>query len=327
MTADLNAEGAFRRRPGPFGPARILLPEGQKIETISHLESTASALERLSDTHYSQLPVVDSRNHVIGVFSWQSFGKRMGEIYSLKLDLSDLSVGNTDLEKPRFISPDTYIDTETDWKEIDYVLVGSPDHLLGVLTLSDIHARLNDFAEAFVLVFEIEHEIRDILRDVYSEDELEEVLRRLSQGSTEPEAHAADNLHHLIAGDPPLLTDEEVVKPIRKAMHLLRKASQPRRLDGLADFTFAQYRTVIFDQTEWPRFADVFNAPRELVQMDFVSINELRNIVFHFRRGITAQDTDRLRRFRDRRRSDRELYNARLSERNEMPHPSAVRPR
>jgi len=40
---------------------------------------------------------------------------------------------------------------------------------------------------------------------------------------------------------------------------------------------------------------------------DFVDINELRNVVFHFRRAITPKDTDRLRRFRDKLSYDRKL--------------------
>ena len=47
---------------------------------------------------------------------------------------------------------------------------------------------------------------------------------------------------------------------------------------------------------------------RELVNANFSEVNELRNIVLHFRRGITPKDTDRLRRFCDRLRYDRELY-------------------
>ena len=39
--------------------------------------------------------------------------------------------------------------------------------------------------------------------------------------------------------------------------------------------------------------------------------SKLRNIVFHFRRGITPRDADRLRRFRDKFRYNRDLYNAR----------------
>ena len=47
---------------------------------------------------------------------------------------------------------------------------------------------------------------------------------------------------------------------------------------------------------------------RELVDADFADVNELRNTVFHFRRGITPKDTDRLRRFRDKLRYNRELH-------------------
>ena len=41
---------------------------------------------------------------------------------------------------------------------------------------------------------------------------------------------------------------------------------------------------------------------------NFDWVRRKRNVVFHFRRGITPKDTDRLRRFRERLRYDRELY-------------------
>lgn len=49
---------------------------------------------------------------------------------------------------------------------------------------------------------------------------------------------------------------------------------------------------------------DAFELHRHVV----ATINDLRNIVFHFRRGVTPRDTDRLRRFRDKLRYNRELY-------------------
>ena len=72
----------------------------------------------------------------------------------------------------------------------------------------------------------------------------------------------------------------------------------------------AQYREVIFNKDNWTRFEAVFDSPRDLLNMDFEKINDLRNIVFHFRRGITPRDTDRLRRFRDKLRYNRDLYSA-----------------
>lgn len=300
-----------RRRPGPFGPARILLPEGQVVQTIRDVEPVASALERLADSGYDQLPVLDSSSRVVGVFSWKSFGRRLSEIYSLDVDFASLSVVHTELDQPQYLAPDTYVDTETDWKETDYALVGSPDNLFGVLTLTDIYGRLNDFAEAFVLIFEIEHEIRDLFRDLYSSEELLLLMKELSDSSDEPESRAAEALQRLTEGDCAADVPPAAAKTISYAIGQMTKAARlkarSRTVKELEDFSFAQYGHVIFDADHWPRFDPVFNQPREILQLDFNAINELRNAVFHFRRGIGPRDTDRLRRFRDRLRYDREL--------------------
>jgi CBS domain-containing protein len=300
-----------QKRPGPFGPAIALLPENQKIETILVTEPTADALERLAESGFSQLPVVDIHGHVHGVFSWQSFGRRMSEIHSLGIDLATLPVHETDMEKPRFISPDTFIDTGADWKEVDYVLVGDTDQLLGILTLSDIYGRLNDFAEAFVLLYEIEHEIRDLFRDLYSPSDLAELMTDLSDASDEPESKATTALQQLLDAHASALSDPGIAKLINFAIGQMNRAARQRArsraVRELEDFTFAQYGHVIFDTDHWPRFDPIFRQSREILQLDFARINDLRNIVFHFRRSIGPRDTDRLRRFRDKLRYDRSV--------------------
>jgi hypothetical protein len=137
---------------------------------------------------------------------------------------------------------------------------------MGILCIADVFGRLNDFAEAFVLLYEIEHEIRDLIHDIADEK----------------------NLVEMIGG-----------------MHLPPNARPPEKLE---DFTFNQYKMLICGKSNWLLFEPVFDTMRELVDVDFNDINELRNIVFHFRRGITPKDTDRLRRFRDKLRYDRELF-------------------
>jgi len=52
---------------------------------------------------------------------------------------------------------------------------------------------------------------------------------------------------------------------------------------------------------------------RELVDSDFGEVADLRNAIVQFRRQITPRETDRLRRFRDKLRYDRELYARELS--------------
>jgi hypothetical protein len=299
-------------RPGPFGPASALIPENQRLETIPADDSTANALERLADSDFSQLPVVDIRGRVEGVFSWQSFGRRMSELHGLHIDFAGWAVRDTDLERPRFIAADSYIDTAADWKAIDYALVGDPDHVLGILTLADIWGRLNDFAESFVLIAEIEQDIRDTFRELFPGTELREVMAALSDASGEPEALAARTLDEVLRNEAIAGIDPGVAKQLQIArgqmLKLAKQRSRSRLVETLEDFSFGQYREVVFNSVHWERFRVVFCQTREIVMADFEQVNILRNDVFHFRRKIGPRDTDRLRRFRDKIRYNRSLW-------------------
>jgi len=266
------------RRPGPFGPAWALLPNEQQPLVIDEDTPTNDAIERMVDNNFSQLPIQNDQSQIIGVFTWKSFSQRACELRNVRASIKpiELPVRET-MEPARFIDPGMYIDTETDWGDIDYVLIGDDQNLLGVLCIADVFGRLNDFAESFVLLYEIEHEIRDLIRDVANDEILEELI---------------------------------------ETMQLPPNSPRPRELD---EFTFRQYRSLICSKSNWPMFEPIFNTERELIDTDFFSINDLRNIVFHFRRSITPKDTDRLRRFLIKRRHDRELYSRReLSTRLEV---------
>lgn len=254
-----------QQRPGPFGPAWALLPKDQQPLVLEGSTLASDAIERLVDNGFSQIPVKDGSERIIGVFSWKSFGKRVADLHATKIKPTELPIREA-MEPARFIHPEVYIDTETDWGDIDHVLVGAEDDLLGILCVADVFGRLNDFAEAFVLLYEIEHEIRDLICDVCDQGTIERMIADLTL--------------------PP----------------------NARRPSSLEEFTFNQYSLLICSKSNWQTFNPLFDTMRELVNADFAEVNELRNIVFHFRRGITPKDTDRLRRFRDRLRYDRELY-------------------
>lgn len=265
IEADVQVPAKYKRRPGPFGPAWALLPKDQQPLSLDDRTLASDAIERMVDHGFSQVPVTNRDGRIIGVFSWQSFGKRVTDLRASKVKATELPIREA-MEPARFIGREVYIDTETDWNSIDYVLVGADDNLVGILCIADVFGRLNDFAEAFVLLYEIEHEIRDLILDAVGESGLPELVGR---------------------------------------MHMPPNSTPP---ESLEEFTFSQYKSLICTKSNWPTFEPVFDTVRELVDADFGEVNELRNIVFHFRRGITPKDTDRLRRFRDRLRYDRELF-------------------
>lgn len=261
-----NQPTGHTKRPGPFGPAWALIPRDQQVLTIDADKPAHEAVDRMIDNRFSQLPVTDDQSRIIGVFTWASFGSRAADFRGqVKMNAADMPVRDF-METPRFIDPQVYIDTETDWGNIDYVLVGDPGDLLGILCIADVLARLNDFAEAFVLIYEIEHEIRDLIGELVDDTELKVLI---------------DNMNI---------------------------PAQARRPESLVDFTFDQYRSLMCSKSTWPKFEPLFQTKREVVNNDLEDITKLRNVVFHFRRGITNRDTDRLRRFRDKLRFDRGLW-------------------
>ena len=129
---------------------------------------------------------------ITGVFTWKSFCKRVSDLRGVKASVRpiDLPVKEA-MEPAKFIHPDVTIDTETDWTDLDYVLVGSDSDLKGILSIADVLGRLHDFAEAFVLVYEFEHEVRDLIRDVCDEARLQKMIAAMQ---LPPEAKRPSNL-------------------------------------------------------------------------------------------------------------------------------------
>lgn len=296
----LDASPTPRKRPGPFGPAHALLPKDQLLLTLPDSTIASDAIERMIDLQFSQVPVTNTHDEIVGVFTFRSFTTRVFDLKGVKLDALDLEIKEL-MDPASFIGRDVYIDTETDWGNIDFVLVGKADDPIGILTISDVLGRLTDFAEAFVLLYEIEHEIRDLINDVYSESELSNCLDEMNMSFRGPTIEITKQLTEYIKEK----NEKSVV--LGKALRVL-KSSTSRPLESLEDFTFSQYSSLICAERNWEDFKPMFGRLRELVEIDFQKVNKLRNIVFHFRRQVTVGDTDLLRRFRDGLRDNRDWF-------------------
>lgn len=255
------------RRPGPFGPAVDLLPRQQVIEKVRHDESVASALERMADNDYSQLPV-ERDGQVVGLFSWRSFGCVVGRppvATNGPVVIPEIAVGECIVEA-RFIGPGEFIDTGIDWTDQDCVLVGSSTELIGLLAIYDVVGRLHDFGEAFFLIHETEHLLRDMLTEVVGETRLAAILATMSvpDGFAQPTA--------------------------------------------LTDLTFSMYGDLACSKSRWAEFEAMFFGERSAMKESIVAIAAIRNVVFHFKRAVTVDDVDALRRFRDRLLQQRERF-------------------
>lgn len=252
------------RLPGPFGPVKDLLPKEQVVEVVRHDEMVGSAVERMSDREYSQLPV-ERDGEVIGLFSWRSFGKVVGES-GATASPPEMSVGEC-LAEATFLPPYAFIDTGVDWTDQDCVLIGTPREMLGLLAIYDVVGRLQDFGEAFFLIHETEHLLRAMLTEAVGVERLTELVCNMTP--------------------PPEFR---------------------RQPEALTDLTFSMYGDLACSKKRWPEFAPMFLGERMTLKDSIDDVAKIRNVVFHFKRPVTASDVDTLRRFRDQLCLHREAF-------------------
>lgn len=245
------------RPPGPFGPVIELLPKDQRLESVEQHTPVWDAIERMTESDYSQLPVVED-GIVVGLVSWRSLGKHVGKMQSDPALLADLTVRDCVVKVP-FLSAEDYIDTGVDWTNVDCLLVGTPENVVGLLAIYDVVGRLTDFGEAFFLIHEVEHLLREMITDAVRIPRLRELLAAMSM--------------------PP-------------GVH--------RQPEALTDLTFAMYGTLVCSKKRWPEFEGMFFGDRITMNDAIARIAKIRNVVFHFKRPVTVEDVDELRRFRDR---------------------------
>jgi CBS domain-containing protein len=254
-------------RVGPFGPAKALLPPIQKLLLLPENMPVKEAVAELINHSFSQAPVLDAHRKVVGMFSFKRVSQRVMEFAHsrIEFDFRTLCVKDC-MDKPQFIGPNEFINTTSaaDFRMDDCVIVGSERKVWGLLTVADMFSRLNDFAEAFVLIFEIEHSLRDLI---------------------------SERLQGHLQGAFDRLNDKRKANAFKDGHYI----------KSLTDCTFGDYRVIITEGSRWPHFEQCFALNnKDLLVHELEEANHLRNDLLHFKRQITKADTTILQAFRDK---------------------------
>ncbi len=248
------------RTPGPFGPAVELIPRGQILLTVPSTDPCRRVLDIILDRDISAVPVTNESGRIIGVATAESILEHFRALSNGKLPLAkaiDAPIRHL-LESPRFIAPDTFIDLQIDWQDIQHVIVGTPDQPIGILTLSDVWKVLHRFAEAFVLIHEIEVGLRRI-------------IDRTAAGTGSS------------------------IASLLSAMHIQDGQARPQSLKAL---TFSQYIHLMYSQLGRPLFEPVLGSRDVLRPMfDEVNEIRNAVMHFHDHR-VPEASLAKLRRFR-----------------------------
>jgi CBS domain-containing protein len=254
-------EKAGRRLAELFHRINSVIPEQQQLVTVGPSTLASDALKLMLARGFSQLPVL-SGSEVLGVFSYRSFAK--GSLSAVRQGLEP-----HELPVDEFLEPLTFARVTDEFRALfeeldkhDAVLIGEPDHLLGIATAMDVLYYLYRIASPFVFLQEIELALRTVIRLALPDTEERTASLR------------AALLRNYVGRED-------------------RIPAQPEEL------TFGEYEAVICGRDIWPRFQAVLGTSRERVLARLKPTAKLRNDVLHFRRQLTVEDYNALVEFRD----------------------------
>lgn len=240
-----------------FHRLNSVLPLDQQVVSVTPDMLAVDALNKMKEERFSQLPVVVGRE-VLGLFSYRSFTNavvKLGQSAPKNQKFNPLELLVEDcLERPTFAR---VTDEFVEW--FDFI-----DQHDAVLVGEP--NRLQGIVTAM-----------DILRYLYGVAspfvliaEVELALRALMQLAVPPETLA------------------------QCAQECLKDKYQDQLPTRLEDMTFNDYVQIIGDGRSWDHFQSFMGGNRVRTRARLEQLRDLRNVVFHFRRGITAEEYETL---------------------------------
>jgi len=144
----------------------------------------SEAVTRMLAHDFSQLPVMSSERDVKGVISWKSIASRlaMGQSGECAREFMD-PVEILDASASLFDAINVIVDKQ-------YVLVRAPDkRIVGIVTSSDLSVQFQSLTEPFLLLAEIENDLRRVLQARFTKEELNASKDPLDTGRVIDSAH------------------------------------------------------------------------------------------------------------------------------------------
>ena len=165
---DVSAENG-QERTSPTVRVDSLTAAHNTPVSVKPDDTVVRAITLLTLNGFSQLPVMTSEREVKGIISWRSIGRAFAngrnpqKVRECMEIAHEIGIETTFAEATHII-----------WK-YDYVLVRGVDRrITGILTAADLALQFEELAHPFLLIGEIEHHLRNLVRGKFTVDELTE---------------------------------------------------------------------------------------------------------------------------------------------------------
>lgn len=265
------------------------------VITISKDDSLATALKRMIEYDFSQLPVVNVDNIPDGILTSDSI---LQTLNSFGVVLEKIPLRHAMVKKPYQVNGNIdLLDLFDDMRDGYALVTDDSGQLVGIVTSYDTTEYFRQRAQDILLVENIESTLKDFVQIAFNshadgEMRLEKAIQSMTNSSADLRKRYEKGVRHYLrerqgAQETPV---DQALLDQTFAQHLDDK----RPLTPYDRLTLSNYISLFLHKDHWARFADIFELDKTAVENLLRSVLNTRNALSHFR-DITRDQSAQLR--------------------------------
>ena len=259
---------------------------------VKHNESLSVALELMRTHDYTQLPVIDGRDRLVGMVTSDSILQALESLraHSRQLRVKDALIVTRPLDR----DDDTAELLSALRNGYAAVVVDLDGKVTGIITGFDASEHLRARSENILLVEDIENSLKDHIRSAYQfpDGRLDETRLTAAIAQIDPNRGIRSKVAKALKKYAEKGGQVDANETLNSVLDEVCPTGTPTAFERL---TLGSYVDLLLHDSVWKDYRDVFGIDAESARHMFDAIRKVRNSLAHFRDDISAVDRTTLR--------------------------------
>jgi len=273
-----------------------LIDEAKPVIKTTLKESVPTILRQMIEHNYTQLPVVDDQNRVLGIINHQTI---LQSLNNFNVPLGQLRVVDAMIDHVEKFRPDADLFEILDKLEDQggvALVVDRDQKLQGIVTTYDTTQYFRQRAEDIMLVEDIETTLKDYILLSFNNletDQDQAALDQLIAAKTDRGKQLKKNFNRALNNYLGLTQQQNFNDSAAQQVfdkYLNNKNSRKK----ITDLSLNDYIEIFFHQERWHQYATTFHLQPKQIRNLLQNVRDIRNTLAHFKDEITADQREQL---------------------------------
>jgi CBS domain-containing protein len=245
----------------PYSVERLIEDQGSAI-VVQKTDAITSVLDLMIEHDFSQLPVVDDNQTLLGMVTYESI---LRAARSFNIKLNELFVRDAMVNAPFHYCEDDLFDLLDELKVTNAVVIIEPGgRVLGVVTNYDASEFLRSRTEDLMHVEDVEFIIKELIKRVFIDEK-------------------------------GVLNMDRLQTAIGKSHTPRGEQADPKKAKAFEELNLGDYINLLVSKDIWNFCAPILSVQKESLYELLVKIRQTRNDLAHFRSEISPRSRDELK--------------------------------